>query len=178
MGQDIINGRGDPTWTNDDKKRFLIYAARYRWDRNVLPTCPNMNGLQKELRVHTQQDDLLNTMMRDRLAAAVRNEIQMAIQRLPSLAQWPVWTRRWFLDPNWRGHIVQPSSKTLPTVNLACANAQGYEWVVNAVTEWDKWDEAAKQRAFLAVRNAAKAHTTPIDRNPAIIVFRASDNQH
>ncbi|KAJ9634538.1 hypothetical protein H2199_008995 [Coniosporium tulheliwenetii] len=112
--QDVLGTRRHLQWTADDKKEFNKFSAAFKIARNVKPR--DIKPLLQTLGFVGHSEEL-DKELAQRTANALQYNLLYKLRFVgytstngkPS-ADWPVWTERWYLDPNWDGNTDPPKS--------------------------------------------------------------------
>ncbi|KAK7508811.1 hypothetical protein IWZ03DRAFT_391203 [Phyllosticta citriasiana] len=163
LGLHILMATRPMSWTDDDSRLFLVFAARHKWTADATTTAESkgVKHLQQELLVYTC-NSALNTAIQHTLVEAVKDLLRHVQEMsVPNLFEWPVWTRRWFLDPAWDGttapqqqQLVQSAPNLSVTLhNSTDRNATGRQ--VNPMDVWELLEEQEQQMLFEAALERA-----------------------
>ncbi|EON68410.1 hypothetical protein W97_07734 [Coniosporium apollinis CBS 100218] len=112
--QDVLGTRHHLQWTADDKKEFNKFSAAFKIARNVKPR--DIKPLLETLGFIGHSEEL-DKELAQRTANALQYNLLYKLRFVgytstngkPS-ADWPVWTKRWYLDQNWDGNTDPPKS--------------------------------------------------------------------
>ncbi|KAK7509490.1 hypothetical protein IWZ03DRAFT_90731 [Phyllosticta citriasiana] len=187
LGNHIYLGTKSPAWTDQDRRIFLVYAARYKWTQALQPNDAGSKNLQKELLMYTAHRGLNDAIMVDMvhairyfllsLSLSLPHHGPSLIQTSPSdratleqvrrgfenLYQWPDWTKRWFLNPWWDGETNEPRANGPgPRLDLFPHNAsdEGRQ-TIDVLAHWDHMTDEEKDMCFEAARAAAQEGQNP-----------------
>ncbi|KAK8151391.1 hypothetical protein BC567DRAFT_268340 [Phyllosticta citribraziliensis] len=178
LGHHILFGSQTPTWTTEDQRVFLVYAARFKWNADLAPGDVGTKDLQKDLRVYTSHRSL-NTAILLSLVTAVKSRLTELQRDQPRVFEWPPYTKNWFLNPLWDGDTAEPPAGVLTTrgIEVDCYPGTGDsgKQTINPLLLWDTMTDDVKQLCFAAARGAAKQSQAMLSDQPiSRMVFRLS----
>ncbi|KAK7509458.1 uncharacterized protein IWZ02DRAFT_437745 [Phyllosticta citriasiana] len=162
LGNHIYLGTKSPAWTDQDRRIFLVYAARYKWTQALQPNDAGSKNLQKELLMYTAHRGLNDAIMVD-MVHAIRATLEQVRRGFENLYQWPDWTKRWFLNPWWDGETDEPRANGPgPRLDLFPHNGsdEGRQ-TIDVLAHWDHMTDEEKDMCFEAARAAAQEGQNP-----------------
>ncbi|KAK8428229.1 hypothetical protein IWX49DRAFT_558083 [Phyllosticta citricarpa] len=187
LGNHIYLGTKSPAWTDQDRRIFLVYAARYKWTQALQLNDAGSKNLQKELLMYTAHRGLNDAIMVDMVHAiryfllslslslphygpsliqtspSDRATLEQVRRGFENLYQWPDWTKRWFLNPWWDGETNEPRANGPgPRLDLFPHNAsdEGRQ-TIDVLAHWDHMTDEEKDMCFEAARAAAQEGQNP-----------------